>query len=376
MALIIRQVSGPKDLRRFILLAEKLHGRHPNWFHPLYLDEWLQFSPACNPAFAYCDAVFLLAEQDGRTVGRIAGIVNHRHNRYKGEKTARFAWLEAHHDATTVAALLEAVERWAARRAMRRVIGPYGFSDQDPEGFLIQGFEQAPTIGTYANFQWLPQVVERQGYAKQVDYVTYRIDVPAVMPARYHAMQARLLQRGHLKLVSVRNRRQARTWAGPAFDLMNEAYAQAGIYGFTPMDEPEKKRLLRRYLPLLDHRFLKGVTRGRHLAGFVIGIPDFTDGLRKARGRLLPFGFVHLLRSMRTARRLVLLLGAIRQADRGLGVDLLLMMEMWRAALNAGMREVDTHHQLETNTKIRAVSEWLGGSVTKRYRVFGKDIAR
>ena len=155
---------------------------------------------------------------------------------------------------------------------------------------------------------------------------------------------------------------------------MNDAYAEEGIFGFTPMDEEEMGQLLRRYLPLLDPRFLKGVKRGEDLAGFMIGIPDFTAGLRKARGRLLPFGFFHILRAMKNAKQLVLLLGAIRKEDRRLGIDMLLMMGMWMSAQKAGIRVVDTHHQMETNRKIRGGSEWLGGSVYKRYRVYQKNL--
>ena len=374
MGLSVRQVTCRRDLRRFIFLPEKIHARHRNWVPPLYFDEWNHLSPARNRAFSYCETTLLLALQGGDVVGRILGIVNHRHNRYKGQRTARFACLETREDERVVNTLVGSVEDWARRQGMSRIIGPYGFTDQDPEGFLIEGFEHAPTIGTYYNFEWMPRFVERQGYAKEVDYVTYRIELPPSFPEKYHRMRERIERRGNLEVVRARTKREAKAWAGPALRLMNESYAQEGIYGFTPMDEKEMGRLLRRYLPLLDPRFLKGVKRREELAGFVIGIPDFNEGIRRARGRLLPFGFFHILRAMKKTRQLVLLLGAIRQEDRGLGVDLLLLMEMGLSAQEAGIQVVDTHHQMETNRKIRAVSEWLGGSVYKRYRVYQKAL--
>ncbi|MEW6669854.1 MAG: hypothetical protein AB1512_31985 [Thermodesulfobacteriota bacterium] len=374
MGLSIRQVTCRSDLRRFIFLPEKLHARHPNWVPPLYLDEWNHFSPDKNRAFRYCETLFLLALQGRDVVGRILGIVNLRHNRYRDQKTARFACLEAPEDNEAVAALLGRVEDWARKQGMNRIIGPYGFTDQDPEGFLIDGFEHTPTIGTYYNFEWMPRLVEGQGYAKEVDYVTYRIEIPSPFPEKYERMYERIRRRGTLEAVNLRKRKEAKAWAGRAFRLMNECYAAEGIFGFTPMDEEEMGQLLRRYLPLLDPRFLKGVKRGGDLAGFVIGVPDFTAGLRKARGRLLPFGFFHILQAMKKAEQLVLLLGAIRKEDRWLGIDMLLMMEMGMSAQKAGFRVVDTHHQMETNRKIRGMSEWLGGSVYKRHRVYGKDI--
>ena len=374
MGLTIRQVTCRRDLRRFTFLPRKIHARHPNWVPPLYRDEWNTFSPARNRAFGYCETLLLLALDGHEPVGRILGIVNHRHNRYRGQRTARFAFLEAPRDEKVVDGLLSSVEEWARKQGMNRIIGPYGFTDQDPEGFLIEGFEHAPTIATYYNFDWMPGLVERLGYAKEVDYVTYRIEVPSAFPEKYHWMCERIQKRGNLEGLRLQTRRETKHWARSAFRLMNEAYAEENIFGFTPMDAEEMERLLQRYLPLLNPRFLKGVRRGGDLAGFVAGIPDFSEGLRRARGRLFPFGLFHILRSMRNAKQLVLLLGAIRKEDRGLGIDLLLMMDMWMSARQAGIRTVDTHHQLETNRKIRAVSEWLGGSVYKRYRVYGKDL--
>jgi len=182
MGLSIRQVSCRRDLRRFIFLPEKIHARHPNWVPPLYFDEWKSFSPTKNRAFSYCETILLLALKGRDVVGRILGVVNHRHNRYKDQRTARFACLEAPEDEEVVAALLGRVEDWARTQGMNRIIGPYGFTDQDPEGFLIQGFEYPPTIGTYYNFEWMPRLVERQGYAKKVDYVTYRVEIPSPFP--------------------------------------------------------------------------------------------------------------------------------------------------------------------------------------------------
>jgi hypothetical protein len=138
MDIEIRGVSGKKDLRTFIYLPEKVHADHPKWVHPIYMDDWSYFDPAKNKAFAYCDTILLLAWRGAECVGRVMGIINHRYNEHRNEKTARFGFLETRKDPEAVRALLGRIEDWARGKGMTRIVGPYGFSDQDPEGFMIE----------------------------------------------------------------------------------------------------------------------------------------------------------------------------------------------------------------------------------------------
>ena len=371
----IRPVLGRKALHDFITLPETIHASHPSWVPPIYLDERHTLDPKKNRAFSYCDTILLLAFGDGgRPVGRIMGIVNHRYNELRHERTARFSRLETFEDPRIVRELLNHIEAWARQKGMDKVIGPYGFSDQDPEGFLVEGFEHPGTIATHCNFEWMPRFVERHGYEKDVDYVTYRIPLPSELPVTYTRMAERIRKKGSLEIVEPRNRREAIAWARPAFRLMNECFEQEAIYGFVPMDDREMDDLLKRYIPLLDPRFLKGIRQGNDLVGFVVGIPDMTKGIREARGRLLPLGFLKMLKARRKARQLDLLLGAIKKEYRGRGGDVLMMVAMGGEVIRAGMQVIDTHHQMESNKKMRAVSELLGGEVYKRFRVFGKDL--
>ncbi len=156
MSLDIREVVSRRDRRTFIALPSRLHAGRPNWVPPITMDERKYFDPAKNKAFGYCDTTLLLARRDGRVVGRVMGIINKRYNEHRGEGIARFGYLETPQDQAVVHALLARVEEWARSKGMARVVGPYGFSDQDPEGFLIEGFNERATIATYHNFPWRP----------------------------------------------------------------------------------------------------------------------------------------------------------------------------------------------------------------------------
>ncbi|HTT66720.1 MAG TPA: hypothetical protein VMF70_01705 [Gemmatimonadales bacterium] len=361
-----------RDLKRFIYLPEELHRDHPRWMPPIYMDEWRYYDRRKNLAFRYCDATLLLASKNGRLVGRVMGIVNRRHNEMMKEKSARFAGLEATEDAEVVHALLSHVEGWARERGMTRIIGPFGFNDQDPEGFLVEGFEHEPTIVTYYNFPWLIPLVEAEGYGKEVDYVVYRIPVPERIPELYEKVAERIAARGHFRLLEFASRSELKPYIRPVLGLMNETFV--GIYGYSPLDQEEMEGLAKQYLPLLDPRFVKAVVKEGELVGFFIAIPNLFEGIVKARGRLFPFGFIHILRAMRRARQLDLLLGGIKEAYRGRGVDTLLGAAMMRAAIAGGFEVMDSHHELESNTKIRAEMERQGGVIYKRYRIFQKTL--
>ncbi len=374
MSIKLIEVKTKSQLKTFIYLPEKLHQDQPNWVHPIYMDEWAYFNPKKNKAFSYSDTLMLLAEKDGQVVGRVMGIINHRYNEVRNEKTARFGYLESIQDQAVVHALLARVEQWARDKGMTRIIGPYGFSDQDPEGFLIKGFENRATIATYYNFEWLPEMVEKEGYSKDIDYFVYKIEVPKEIPEVYTKIAERILKKGNFKILEFRKRKEIKPWIRPILSLMNETYVESNIYGYAPLDEKEMDDLARKYLPVLDPRFIKGVLKDGQVVAFIVAIPDMTAGIKKARGRLFPFGFIHVLRAQKKTKQLDLLLGAIKKEYRGMGLDALMGVAMLSSAQQAGFEIMDTHHEMEANVRVRSEMERLGGKIYKVYRVYQKAL--
>ncbi len=372
MTVDIREVRSRKDLKTFIYLPEKIHAGHANWVHPVYMDDWKYFDPKKNKAFTYCDTTRVVAWKDGRPVGRIMGIINKRYNEHRQEKTARFGYFETYEDREVFDALLRYVEDWARGQGMTKVVGPYGFSDQDPEGWLIEGFEHRATIATYYNFEWMLQWLEAEGYAKDNDWFVYKLDVPKEMPEFYKRIFERARKRGTYTIVEFKNRKKIKPWIHKVLGLMNETYVAGNIYGYAPLDEQEMDELARRYLPYLDPRFVKIVTKDDEVLSFVVAMPDMTEGILKARGRLLPFGFIHVLRAARKTKQLDLLLGAIKEPYRGQGLDVLMGVKIIESGAKAGMVKMDTHHEMEKNVKVRAEMERMGGVIYKKYRAFFK----
>ena len=374
MSITIKTVEGRKDLRTFIYLPEKIHAQHKTWAPPIYMDEWAYFNPKKNKAFAYSDTLLLLAFKDGRPVGRVMGIINHRFNEERKEKTARFAYLETYEDAEAFNALMDRVEAWAREKGMARIIGPYGFSDQDPEAWQIEGFENGATIATYHNFAYLPRMIEARGYAKDIDYFVYKVPMPKEIPALYLKVVERIEKKGNFKVIEFTKRKQIKPWIRPVLTLMNETYTASNIYGYASLDDEEQDALAKKYLPVMDPRFVKVVLRDGEVCAFIIGMPDLIPGIRKAKGHLLPFGIFKILRESKKTKQLDLLLGAIKEKYRGYGLDALMGARMLKSGMEAGFEFMDTHHEMEANVPVRSEMERVGGKIYKKFRVFQKRL--
>jgi GNAT superfamily N-acetyltransferase len=373
MPVRLTPVAGKRELKRFIYLPEQLHKDHPLWMPPLYMDEWDYFNPKKNGAYGYCDTTMMLAEKDGRLVGRVMGIINHRHNDHVKERTGRFALLESTDDREVAHALLSHVEEWARAKGMTKVVGPFGFNDQDPEGFQIEGFEHHPTIVTYYNFPYLIRLLEAEGYGKEADYVVYKTPRANEVPELITKIAERAERRG-FREVGLKSKGEIKKYIVPVLKLMNEAYK--GIYGYSPLDDQEMHDLAKKYLIFLDIRFLKIVVKDGEVVAFMIAMPDLYEAFVKSKGRLLPFGWIHFLRVAKRRRftQVDLMLAGITAQYRGKGLDMLLGREMLKSAIAAGVEHFDSHHELETNLLVRAEMERQGGQVYKKYRIFQKAL--
>ena len=171
-SVIIKEVETRKDLREFIYLPEKVHRDDPDWLPPIYMDDWELFDKKKNRSYQYADTVLYLAYRDKKAVGRIMGIINKRYNEINNENHGRFCFLESYEDKEVVHALLTRVEEWARQRGWYKIVGPLGFSDKDPQGFQIEGFEYPKFIVAATNLPYLPVLIDQEGFVKKVDLVS------------------------------------------------------------------------------------------------------------------------------------------------------------------------------------------------------------
>ena len=372
MALEVTEIRNRHELREFIYLPAQVNRNNPLWIPPVYMDEWKFFDPKKNRAFQHADTVLALARRDGKAVGRVMGVINRRSNELRHESNGRFGFIECYEEQDVFNVLIAFVENWARGLGMNKLVGPMGFSDQDPQGFLYEGFNHEPTLASFHNLPYMVRFVEAAGYTKEVDYVDYLVKVPDKLPDFYEKISARVARQADLRLLEFKKRNELKLYIERVFELMNATYQQ--IYGYVPMTDAEMDALVRQYLPVVDPRFVKIVTQEGRVVGFVIGMPNMNVGLRQCKGQLFPFGILQIMAAMKKAKQLDLFLGAIKEECRGRGIDVLLGAAMMRSAIAAGFETMDSHHELEDNLKMRAEMERVGGQIAKRFRIYQKPL--
>jgi len=368
----IKEVVTRKDLRCFIYLPEKVHRDDPDWLPPIYMDEWKTFDRNKNKSFNYADALLLLAFRNNKPVGRIMGLINKRHNALTNEQHGRFCFLECYNESEVFHALISSVEDWARQNGMQKIVGPLGFSDKDPQGFQIEGFEYPQFITSPTNSPYLVNLIEKEGYVKKKDLVNYLGDLPEEFPLVYERVLNRIKATREYNIIEFKTKKTLKPFIIPVLELMNETFSD--IYAFVPLNDKEKIDLAAQYLPILDPKFIKVVEKDDQLVGFAIGMPDLSPGIKACRGRLLPFGIFKVLRESRRSRKLIMMLGGIKKEFRGKGIDVLMGAKIIQEGINSKMESIDSHLVLEENLRMRGEYERIGCKVIKRFRIYQKEL--
>jgi hypothetical protein len=370
--IIIKEVLTRRDKRRFIYLPSKVHKNNPNWLPPIYLDEWELFDYKKNKSYQFADTVLYLAYQDKKVVGRIMGIINRRYNAIHNEQHGRFCFLECYENKDIVHALINQVQTWARDKGMIKLVGPLAFSDKDPQGFQIEGFEYPKFIICPTNDKFLPEMILNEGFEKLRDLVNYLAKTPEEMPSVYKNILSRVSQNKEYKIVEFNSKKELKPYLLPILELMNQTFME--IYGFVPFNDSEKKEFIARYMMILDPKFIKVVEGKDGLIGFAGGIRDISEGVKKAGGRLLPLGIFRILLESKRSKKLLMLLGGVKEAYRGKGIDVLMAIKLLQACIEHKIELIDLHLILEDNYKMRAECERIGGRVIKKFRIYQKDL--
>ena len=377
MAIIVQKVSSRRELKKFIRFNYELYKDNPYSVPDLYDDMLNTFNPKKNAAFEFCEAEYFLAYKDGRLVGRVAAIINHRANETWKAKEVRFGWIDFIDDAEVSAALLKTVEEWGKERGMTAIVGPLGFTDMDAEGMLIEGFDQLSTMATIYNYPYYPQHLERLGYEKATDWVEFKLKVPEEqLPERFKRVAEIILQKYKLKIVKLtRKEIKEKNYGQRMFDLINEAYAP--LYGFSKMTQGQINQYVKTYLPLLDLRMVTVVEdEAGGLVGVGISMASLSEALQKAKGRIFPFGWYYLLKSLywKRPKTLDLLLVAVKPEYQSKGVNALLFYDLVPVYMDMGFEFGESNPELEDNKKVQSQWSAFNPVLHKRRRAFRKNI--
>lgn len=371
---IVKEVRNKDDLRQFIYLPEKIHTDNNKWLHPLYMDEWKFFSPEKNSLFKHNITGLFLATKDERPVGRIMTIIPLQYNRKYGLKNGRFAFFECFNDKEVFDALIYTAEQWVKKHECNMIVGPFAFSDKEPQGFLTKGFNDETMIVTNCSEEFMVKFIQQNQYLPHIELYQYELVLNSSLVERYKPFSERVQRNNQIVVHEFSKTKQVRPFIKPVFELINKTYKD--IYGFTPLTETEAQEFSNRFLPLLNPRLIKVICgKDGEVLAFVVAMADLSIGIRKARGRLFPTGWYHILRAGKSSKRLVLLLGAISEKVRNKGLDAVLAEKLLGDAVNLGFTKVDSHLIMKDNYKMRREIERLEGHRRyKEYCIYKKDL--
>lgn len=377
MPLTIEKVVTRRQLEKFIRFNYQMYKDNPYSVPDLFDDMLRTFSKNHNAAFEFCEADYFLALRDGKIVGRVAAIINHKANSTWNTKNVRFGWIDFIDDEEVSRKLLETVEQWGRERGMTHIQGPLGFTDFDAEGMLIEGFDQLSTMATIYNFPYYPKHLERLGYEKEADWVEYKIFVPEAIPDKYHRISELIQRKYNLKIKKYTSSKKIAADYGQAiFDLMNEAYKP--LYGYSALSQKQINQLLKMYLPVLDLRMVTLVTDADdQLVAVGISMPSLARALQQSHGRLLPFGWWYLGKTLflkRYPKVLDLLLVAVKPEYQNKGVNALLFNDLIPVYQQLGFEYAESNPELEQNGKVQAQWDYFKTEQHKRRRSFCKKL--
>lgn len=350
-------VTTKKQLKQFVDFQPKLYKGNKYYVPPIRSDEIQVFTPKKSvhlgeDAKAQCFLVF----KDGKIVGRVAGIIQHNYNKKFNEKKARISRLDFINDFEVAKATLDAVEAWAKSEGMDSIHGPLGFNDLEREGLLVEGFDKLSTFETQYSFPYYYPMLEKCGYKKDVDWLEYQIKVPSTIPDVRASKLADLIAK-RLNIHEVQPKSTAElvnNYYQQIFDLLDEAYSE--LYATVPLTQKVRDGLLVQFKLLIDKDFISVIVdKDDNVVAVGIAFPAIAKGMQKAKGRILPLGFIPILHSIHHPEVVDLALIGVKKEYRDKGVTALIFRNMTERLINRGVKILETNCQLEDNFQVQSI---------------------
>ena len=377
----IKRVTNQKELKQFVQFHYDLYRGCPQAVPFLYSEELKTLRHDRNAAFDFCEADYFMAFREGKMVGRVAAIINRKANEKWNRQQVRFGWIDFVDDAQVSRRLIETVEQWGRERGMTEIAGPLGFTDMDREGMLIEGFDQDATMYINYNYPYYPVHIENMGgFEKDNDYMEYRVKVPEVIPDKFHKIAQMVSQRYQLHVRKFTRQELVSGGKGQEiFQMINTTYKD--LYGYSELSERQIAQLVDEYIKIADLNLVTGVedwsTDEHRMVGFGITFPSFTSALRKTRdGRMLPFGWWHLLRTLKWHKTDVvdLVLIGVLADYRAKGANALIFDDLTQQFQRYGFRWAEAMPQMESNEGVRSQWQYLEATQHRRHRCYRKEI--
>lgn len=376
MSVFVHPIATDRDqISQYVQFPIDLYRNNPYYVPPLVTDQIATLTPESNPAFDFCEAQSFMAWRNGEPVGTITAIINRAANEKTGKQQMRFGFMDFIDDKEVVDELFDAVAKWGRQKGMTEMVGPVGFTDMDPEGMLIEGFEETGTMATIYNYPYYPAHMQRMGFVKDVDWIEFRMTVPDAIPEKYARIAEIVARKYNLRVLKFTSRKKIKEQYGQAiFQLVNEAYSD--LYGFVPLTQRQIDHYINIYIGVLR---LDDVTlivdSNDNLVALGISMPSMSEALQKSRGKMFPFGWWHLLRAVKGKTDVVdLLLVAVKPEYQNKGVNAMIFADLIPRYIANGYKYAESNVELEDNENVQKQWEYFERRQHRRRRAWIKTL--
>ncbi len=344
----IKEVISSGDRKDFVNVQFDLYKSNKYWVPPMKSDELKQLGSDTNPAYDFCDAKFWTAWKDNKCVGRIGAIINKDYNDKTGKKYGRFSRFEVINDPEVSDALFDIAEDWLKEQGMQYIHGPLGFNNLDNQGLLIEGFDYLPSIASVMHFPYMQKLIEDRGFEKENDWVEFRLKIEEV-PEKATRLVEIIKKRNNLEVIHFSEKSEMSTYLKDVFHLLNKAFDELPYV--TPFSDKIIEHASKKYMDVLQPQYIIIIKKEGELVAFIVGLPSLSKAMQKAKGKLFPFGFLHIMKALKNPQEMDLLLTGIDPHYQKLGLPAILISELQTSMINSGVKYVETTGMFETNLK-------------------------
>jgi hypothetical protein len=373
MNIKIIEVSTQKELKQFTSFTNKLYRNEKNYIPVLENKELETLNPKKNAASEYCQSKLWLAMRNNEVLGRIAGIINTKYNKKTNTNYARFGWFDFINDQDVAHALLATAENWARENKMDVMHGPLGFTSFDASGVLVDGFEEMPTSFGHYNYSYYMDILEKEGYEKEVDWIEFRIKVPAQIPEKIIKFSEYIKQRYQVHEIELKSKKQMLDYVDDFFAILNKSYAH--LFAFNELSVKQKEQIKKEFFGILQTEYVCFIEdNNNQLVAFGISTPSLAKALKKANGRIFPFGFYHLIKALKQNDTAELLLVGVDNKYKNKGLTAIIFNKIMHTFIQKGIKNVETTRELEENSSVQQLWSKYDFRQHKRARCYIKKL--
>ncbi len=371
------EISSKKDKKKFFKFIFDLYKGNPHACPNMYADEFAEFDPEVNDAFRFAECRMFLAYKDGKIVGRIAGIWHKGVNEKFGYKQLRFTRFDVIDDFEVTKALFAKLFDWAKELGMNEIIGPMSFSDLNEEGMLIDGFDKDSNYIEIYNYPYYVEHMEKLGAYKVVDWNAYRIKTPTEIDERLQKIADDVMKKYGYEILDVayylkHDRKKLEEYVMQALDVMDEAFAD--LYGTSPINEKQKRRLMKTMLDICVPEFATLVTKDDRVVAYGYMIPSMKDVMQKGKGHIIPFGIIPLLKTMKNPEVVDLLQIAIDKVHNNKGIPAIIISHCLEGLIKHKVKYLEAGPELEQNRHVQNLWKNFEKLYSKTFRCWGLKV--